>query len=96
MAGDEFRIEGVRSQRVRRLLHIDQHETEKLGGIFVFLCHLIPVLAQVHPVIESFLGQQRLVVATLDYPAAVDDQHLVGRMDGAQPVCNDESCPAGH
>ena len=57
MHGDAFRMTGVRSQRVRRLLHIDQRETEKLRGIFLFLCHLIPVLAQVHPVIESFLGQ---------------------------------------
>src|SRR5690606_5365703 len=50
-------------------------------------------LALVEPGIEAALGHQLLVGAPLDHPALIQDQDLVGLLDGGDPVGDEQGGP---
>ncbi len=54
----------------------------------------VAVLELVQVGVEPLLCQQLTVCALLDDPPTVDDQHLIGVLDGREAVRDDEGRPA--
>jgi hypothetical protein len=46
--------------------------------------------------VRAAFGEQLVMGAAFDYSAAVDDEYLVGALNGGQTVCDDETCATLH
>jgi len=53
-------------------------------------------LAFMEPGVCAAPGQQLVMGAALDYAAVVDDEYLVGALNGGQTVCDGETGATAH